>query len=87
MDERDRLDCAQANYMVLTGWDETSYPELPRPYTPWMMETVSVDEIYDRWHDLQNLPECRADNHVIYNCSCPDSGDSFWQFHEDEGKF
>lgn len=79
---RDRLDCAQANYMILTGIDESSYPELPT-YTPWMMETVSRDEVINSdWPH-----ECRAGDKVIAGCDCWNDGNDFEQFKEDQGGF
>ena len=85
MSLRDRLNCAQANYMILTGLDEPSYPALPE-YTPWMMETVSGDEVGE-CRAGECRAECRAGDMVIAGCGCWESGDDFWQFHEDEGKF
>ena len=82
MSERDRLNCAQANYMILTGLNETLYPALPW-YTHWMMETVSGDEVFNS----DSAWECRAGDMVIAGCDCWESGDDFWQFPEDEGKF
>ena len=83
MSESDKLNCAQANYMILTGLDDSEYPELPREYTPWGMETVSGDEVGDS--DTEYA--CNAGDMVIAGCDCWESGDDFWQFHEDEGKF
>ena len=78
-----RLKCALANYMILTGIDESSYPELPRPHTPWMMETVSRDEVIN-----SDWPHhCRAGDKVIAGCDCWNEGNDFEQFKEDQGGF
>ena len=78
-----RLHCALANYMILTGIDESSYPELPTPDTPWMMETRSRDEIINS----DSPHECRAGDKVIAGCDCWNEGDDFEQFKEDQGGF
>ena len=77
-----RLKCALANYMILTGIDESSYPELPTD-TPWMMETVSRDEVIN-----SDWPHhCRAGDKVIDGCDCWNEGNDFEQFKEDQGGF
>ena len=68
--------------MILTGLDDSEYPELPE-YTPWGMETVSGDEVGDS--DTEYA--CNAGDMVIAGCDCWESGDDFWQFHYDLGKF
>ncbi len=83
MSLRDRLNCAQANYMILTGMSEDAYPELPE-YTPWMMHTVHGDEVINS----DSPHECRAGDMVIAGCNCYEMGNDFWdEFYEDQGKF
>ena len=83
MSLRDRLNCAQANYMILTGMSGDTYPELPE-YTPWDMVTVSGDEVINS----DSPHECRAGDMVIASCDCWGDGNDFWgQFYEDAGKF
>ena len=82
MSLRDRSDCAQANYMILTGMDESSYPELPQ-HTPWMMETVSRYEVINS----DSPHQCRAGHKVIAGCDCWNDGNDFGQFERDQGGF
>jgi len=80
MSLRDRLNCAQANYMILTGMSEDAYPELPE-YTPWMMHTVHGDEVINS----DSPHECRAGDMVIAGCNCYEMGNDFWdEFYEDQ---
>ena len=76
----DRLKCAQANYMIVTPLYK--YPELPE-YTPWMMKTVSRDEVINS----DSPHQCRAGDKVIAGCDCWTYGDDFWQFTKDKGGF
>jgi len=55
------------------------YPELPA-YTPWMMKTVSRDEVINS----DSPHQCRAGDKVIAGCDCWTYGDDFWQFTKDK---